>query len=264
MFKKWEVVKKLEEMNWSVLAEKINSETVAILPIGSIEQHGFGPLGTDYSIAKRMADRVAIELPNSILIPALPYGMSFHHTAYPGTISFNNVSEFQAVVETIFRNLYRSGFRRIFVVNGHGGNYLGINQAIKSVQVFLKDLKILNTAMDYVDGTTPELSEANRVIAEICAATGEKELSHADAAEFSLLFALFPQTREMMDPELERFPAIPDLTTVSGVRDPGEWKERMAPGKGGKGDPRKARPDLGILFIKAWGKQLVQDATTKW
>lgn len=254
---------RLEELTWSAVTEKVTPETVAILPIGAIEQHGFGPLGTDFFIAIWVAEKLADRLSNSILMPGLPFGMSRHHTAYAGTISFENVSQFQAVVEMLFWSLYKAGFRRIFVVNGHGGNKLGINQAIRGVQVFCQDLKILNTTTDYMDNTKPEISDANKIMAEICRAAGESECSHADAAEFSLLFAMRPETREMLD-EMSTLDLLPDLTAVSGVRDPLEWKEKMAACRGGKGDPRRAQTDLGAKFLEAYLTVLLRDATEGW
>jgi len=242
---------------------QLHPDAVAILGIGSTEQHGFGPLGTDHLIAKYLAHHVAEGVENAVLIPSIPYGMSRHHTAYAGTISLP-WELFQALVANVLEELYRSGFRRVLIVNGHGGNHHAIDMAIKSVTTFYADLKVQNQVAIYWQVDPKHKNPLRERMLELCQAVGEAEASHADASEFSVLFAMFPELRQCLDADLASMPPLPDLTTVSGVRNPQEWREKMAPCRGGKGDPRKANLEVGRKVIEALVAQLVADATTGW
>ena len=97
--------------------------TVAVLPIGSHEQHGaFLPLATDTVIACTIARAVADAHPVQLL-PPLTITCSQEHAAWPGTVSIS-ARTLVAVVTDIASSLRRSGVRNLVLVNGHGGNYV--------------------------------------------------------------------------------------------------------------------------------------------
>ncbi|MFA6254749.1 MAG: creatininase family protein [Patescibacteria group bacterium] len=236
---------------------------VAVLAVGSTEQHGFGPCGTDHLIAKYLSHRVTEGVENTVLVPSIAYGMSKHHTWASGTISLP-WELFQGLVANVLEELYRSGFRRVVIINGHGGNHEPIEMAIKSVRTFHKDLQVQNRLMIYVQVEEKYENPIREQMLELCAAVGQQELSHADAPEFSLLFAMFPTLQQYLDADLAEMPKLPDLSAVTGVRDPQEWKAKMAPCRGGKGDPREANLEVGAKVVQALVAQLVADATTGW
>jgi creatinine amidohydrolase len=92
----------------------------AVLPLGCTEQHAYLSLSTD-SI---LAERVAAEAADPLGIPVFPvvgYGITPHFRAYPGTVSLR-VETFLAVIRDVLDGLKEQGFRRVLVVNGHGGN----------------------------------------------------------------------------------------------------------------------------------------------
>ncbi|MGY0064933.1 creatininase family protein [Streptomyces sp. LZ34] len=96
---------------------------VAVLPIGSFEQHGaFLPLVTDTVIACTIAREIAAAYPVHLL-PPLTISCSHEHAAWPGTVSIS-AATLHAVVRDIAESLRRSGVGSLILVNGHGGNYV--------------------------------------------------------------------------------------------------------------------------------------------
>ncbi|WP_079166012.1 creatininase family protein [Streptomyces sp. NRRL S-31] len=96
---------------------------VAVLPVGSLEQHGpFLPLATDTLVACAVAREIAAVHPVRLL-PPVTVSCSHEHAAWPGTVSISAVT-LHAVVSDIASSLRRSGVDALVVVNGHGGNYV--------------------------------------------------------------------------------------------------------------------------------------------
>lgn len=96
---------------------------VAVLPVGSFEQHGpYLPLATDTLVACAVARAVADAYPVHLL-PPVTIGCSHEHADWPGTVSISAVT-LHAVVRDIADSLRRSGVGALVVVNGHGGNYV--------------------------------------------------------------------------------------------------------------------------------------------
>ncbi|HEX6142245.1 MAG TPA: creatininase family protein [Geminicoccaceae bacterium] len=101
---------------------------LAILPVGAIEQHGPNlALSTDIATASGLARQLAERLhPRAVLLPPVPYGLSYHHTGFAGTITFQPET-FIAIGVDIARSLKRDGIRRLLFVNGHNGNMAVLN-----------------------------------------------------------------------------------------------------------------------------------------
>ncbi|MFI1731527.1 creatininase family protein [Streptomyces acidicola] len=96
---------------------------VAVLPVGSLEQHGpYLPLATDTLVACAVARGIAAAYPVHLL-PPVTISCSHEHAAWPGTVSISAVT-LHAVVGDIAASLRRSGVEALVVVNGHGGNYV--------------------------------------------------------------------------------------------------------------------------------------------
>jgi creatinine amidohydrolase len=91
-----------------------------VVPLGSTEQHGVLSLGTDAILCELAAVEAAAPLGIPVL-PALPFGLTPTFTAYPGTINLREET-YLALVRDVIDSLLEQGFRRILLVNGHGGN----------------------------------------------------------------------------------------------------------------------------------------------
>jgi creatinine amidohydrolase len=91
-----------------------------ILVLGATEQHGYLSLLTDVRVPMALAD-AASQSTGVLTAPSMNFGCSNYFLAYPGTLSLR-VSSLIAVMEDIVRSAYQTGFRRILILNGHGGN----------------------------------------------------------------------------------------------------------------------------------------------
>lgn len=111
---------RIYERNWMQIEAYLEHDDRIVLPVGSTEQHGYLSLGTDAILAERVAVEAAEPLGVPVL-PALPFGMSPYFTEYPGSMSLR-ISTYIEVVRDLLDVLERQGFRRIAIVNGHGGN----------------------------------------------------------------------------------------------------------------------------------------------
>jgi creatinine amidohydrolase len=111
---------RIDEMNWMQVEAYLQHDDRAVLPLGSTEQHSYLRLTTDSTLA----ERVAIDAAEPLGIPVFPvvsYGVTPYFMAYPGTISLRVETHIE-VVRDILDSMARTGFRRILIVNGHGGN----------------------------------------------------------------------------------------------------------------------------------------------
>ena len=107
-------------MNWSQVEAYLQRDHRAILPLGSTEQHA----GLSLSVDSILSHKVALDAAEPLgvpVFPAMPYGLTPYFTAYPGTVSLR-LETYARVIRDVLDSLAGSGFRRILVVNGHGGN----------------------------------------------------------------------------------------------------------------------------------------------
>lgn len=111
---------RIEECNWMDVESYLEQEDRLILVLGACEQHAYLSLLTDVKIPQALAD-AASQVSGVIVAPALNFGCSPYFLAYPGTFSLR-VSTLLDLVEDLVRSAFRQGFRRILVLNGHGGN----------------------------------------------------------------------------------------------------------------------------------------------
>jgi len=111
---------RLAELNWMEIEAYLKKDDRLILVLGANEQHGYISIGADVKIPLSIAD-AASQQTGVPVAPPLNFGCSSYFTKYPGTISLR-VSTFIAVVEDMVRTLHGQGFKRLMIVNGHGGN----------------------------------------------------------------------------------------------------------------------------------------------
>jgi len=111
---------RFEELNWFDVENYLEKDDRIMLVFGACEQHGYLSLLTDSKIPLAMAD-AASQKTGVLVGPALNFGASPYFLAYPGTISLR-LSTLLDVAEDLVRSLYQQGFRRMMILNGHGGN----------------------------------------------------------------------------------------------------------------------------------------------
>jgi creatinine amidohydrolase len=111
---------RIADMNWEQVEAQLARDDRAVLPLGSTEQHATLSLATDSILAERMAVEAAGPLGVPVF-PVIAYGITPGFMAYPGTITLTPATHAQLVRETL-QSLARTGFRRVLIVNGHGGN----------------------------------------------------------------------------------------------------------------------------------------------
>ncbi len=111
---------KIADMNWMQVADYLTRDDRAVVPLGSTEQHGYLSLATDALLAERVAVEAAEPL-RVVVFPTIAYGITPYTLGYPGSVSLR-VSTYLALVRDVLDSLASHGFRRLVLVNGHGGN----------------------------------------------------------------------------------------------------------------------------------------------
>jgi len=114
----------LGELTWPEAKVRLQLVDVALLPVGSIEQHGpHLPLDTDAFDAAHLAREVAMACsePRPLVLPLVPYGVSYHHDDFAGTLSVSP-DTLAKMVQDIGMSAARNGVKKLIIINGHGGN----------------------------------------------------------------------------------------------------------------------------------------------
>lgn len=112
------------ELTWPEAEQRLTEVDVALLPVGAIEQHGpHLPLDTDAFDAEYLARKVAEQCsdPKPLVLPLIPYGVSYHHEDFCGTLSLSNET-LSKLIYDIGMSAARNGITKLVIVNGHGGN----------------------------------------------------------------------------------------------------------------------------------------------
>jgi creatinine amidohydrolase len=127
------------DMTWRQVERYLESDDRVIVVVGSCEQHCGLSLVTDVRVPLAIAERVAAA--EGILVaPPINFGTSPQFMAYPGTISVS-IETMCSLLTEVVRSLYEHGFKRVFVLNGHGGNTPAL-AALQSIVESHHDLQI--------------------------------------------------------------------------------------------------------------------------
>jgi creatinine amidohydrolase/Fe(II)-dependent formamide hydrolase-like protein/7-cyano-7-deazaguanine synthase in queuosine biosynthesis len=222
------------ELTWRQTRERLKEIDVALLPVGSIEQHGpHLPLDTDAFDADYLARRVAEACsdPKPLVLAPISYGVSYHHADFTGTVSISNDTLAKMVYE-IGMSLSHNGVKKLVIINGHGGNSPALNYA---AQMINRDARI------FVCVDTGETSDVD--IYRIVETPNDV---HAGEIETSTGLAARPHLvrMERAKKQVPKFSSrYLDFTSKRGVL----WyayTRKISP-SGVMGDPTKASADKG-------------------
>ena len=111
---------RIADSNWRDVEARLRLDDRCVLPVGSTEQHAQLSLCTDAILAERVAQEAAAPLGVPVF-PVMPFGLAPYFAAFPGSISLR-VETLLAVFRDLIDSVARVGFRRVLIVNGHGGN----------------------------------------------------------------------------------------------------------------------------------------------
>ncbi|MBM7616217.1 creatininase family protein [Alkaliphilus hydrothermalis] len=192
-----------EDMVWTDIKEMLeeNKDLTAIIPIGSIEQHGYGlPLKTDSYLVTEVARRAAIKT-NDLVLPTVYYGYNEKELKFPGTVSVKAKTLIN-YLEDICLSLIKVGFKKIVLINGHGWN----GPIVKLVGHLVNENEGVTCAtLDY-------WNLCSSMIKEVRQATDFGGMAHACEFETSLMLALDDTcvTKERLSKEIS-YKNIDDL-----------------------------------------------------
>jgi len=223
-------------------------DAIVLLPVASTEQHGpHLATGVDDFLCSEVCRRTAEKLAAAqsvVVAPTVWFGLADHHVAFGGTFSIS-LPTYHAVLRDLCRSILQAGFRRIVLVNGHGGNI----QALAAVTGELtRELAVpIATTTYFMEGS----SEATAVLED------QKGVMHACEAETSMMMAAHPDLVDRsrlneahgpafdiagsLQPSLKRFRSFAELTP-SGVA----------------GDARKASTKKGEALFEAYAAALAR------
>jgi creatinine amidohydrolase len=246
-------------MPTTVLLEELTREdvralaprAVVILPTAAIEQHGpHLPICVDRVIGEAVAERAARRAAPAATIlvaPAVAYGISAHHFPFPGVLSLAP-EQFIGVLRDLADSFVRSGFRRIFILNAHGGNDEAVRLAARQIAL---DQHVLCGAASYWTLAWDALVGEGRAF-DLGRLPG-----HAGAFETSLMLALRPELLE--DATLP--PAVATLVpSVPAGSRPLIARPETSDGQTGgySDDPARATPDAGERFLEIVSREVAR------
>ena len=223
-----------EKYSWKEIEKRLEEVDTAILPCGSIEQHGpHLPLDVDYYDSMYLARKVAeaCSNPKPFVLPALPYGVAYHHEDFKGTISITNHSLAQLVYD-IGMSLSRNGIKKLIILNAHGDNAPTL---LYAAQMINRDSGI------FVCVESGETSDT-----DLFALIDTPNDIHAGELETSTTMAIRPEvvrTDELVNETLNFGSSYLDFTSERGVA----WyvRTKILSQSGVMGNPQKASSEKG-------------------
>lgn len=243
---------KLGERIWTEIPDL--TDKVVVVPLGSLEQHGHHlPLLTDTMIGTEVARRAEEALGDEALfLPTLWVGASDHHLAMPGTVSISNPI-YVEVLSCILESLIGAGFRRIFLLNAHGGNVTPARMSLYDVQLRHRDKSDLFMAFSCWWTISAE---------QIAVLEGfeSRSVTHACGMETSQILHLRPELVKMELARGSNIPFesafyVPDFNRPSRVDVPRAFDQVSE--TGAFGHPEIATAEKGELLFETATKEVI-------
>ncbi|ORE91044.1 hypothetical protein ATO13_21096 [Stappia sp. 22II-S9-Z10] len=236
------------------LREKARQDTIVIVPIGSLEQHGpHCPVEVDSRLVETVAMETASRLcdrESVLVLPTVWTGVSEHHMSFGGTVSLG-YDAFAAVIDGICASLVRHGFKRIVLFNGHGGN----DNALRVITDELTPkYGVPITQFTYWHAASEPIEEILET---------QQKLRHACEAETSMMMAVRPELIAEDRIPLAKSnaqPSVEDLVGGGVYR----WRSLGAMAASGViGNPEAATPEKGKRLIADIGQVLADKLANK-
>jgi creatinine amidohydrolase len=173
-----------KELTAEDLRAKAAENAIVVLPVASMEQHGpHLPVGVDTylceAVCKAGAEMAVKEVP-VVVAPTLWCGMAEHHMAYGGTFTFD-IPTYRAVLLCFLKSIERHGFKRVFIVNGHGGNIAALNAFLPD---FARETSLQVLATTYFELSAGDLAQFLE---------DQKRVHHACEVETSMMMVVIPE-----------------------------------------------------------------------
>ena len=223
-------------------ARALAPEALAVFPVGATEQHGpHLPTGTDAFAVEhvaRAAARAVAELVPTVVAPTLPFGSSHHHLPFGGTMSLGTKTYYRAVFD-LAESLIAGGFRRIMILNGHGGNH-------ELIQLVARDLALKHPA--HLAAASYWVPAWDALVERGVHRHGRLP-GHAGAFETSLVLALRPELVREPRPHRAAEPVseAPRPAPPVRVESHGAW-QRI---DGYSDSPDRGSAELGRAYLEA-------------
>jgi creatinine amidohydrolase len=222
------------------------NDAIVLLPVASTEQHGpHLATGVDDFLCSQVCRRAADKLSPRravVVTPTVWFGLADHHVAFGGTFSIS-LATYHAVLRDVCRSILQAGFRRIVLVNGHGGNIQAL--AVIAGELTRELAAPVATVTYFMEGT----AEAAGILED------QNGVMHACEAETSMMMATDPDLVDRtrlneahgpafdiagsLQPSLKRFRSFSELT-----------------GSGVAGDARKASEKKGEALLEVYAEAL--------
>ena len=234
----------LTDLNWPAM-EALSKDTPVVFPVAALEQHGRHlPLFTDSLLLGEIIRRAAERLSNRVLFAPLQWlGNSDHHLEFPGTLSAPPRTYID-LLNGLFENFIKHGFRRLVIINGHGGNDIPGRQAIFETRQRHRDRNdlLLLFATYWQLGAKPWESEPS---------LQQRQMGHACEWETSMILRLAPK---LVGP-LSQVESVPFGNPFEPASRGWITRDRTKPGH--IGDPRAATSDKGEALFRAFTEAVV-------
>jgi creatinine amidohydrolase len=234
----------LQELSWPEVTS-VAANLPVVVPIAAVEQHGRHlPVFTDSMLLGEVVRRAAEPLGNRVVwAPLLWLGNSHHHLDFAGTLSAAPRT-YLDVLGDLIDNLVTHGFRRVVLLNGHGGNIVPAQQAVFEARQRYRqrDDLLLLAATYWLLGGKPDAVDPTIV---------QQQMGHACEWETSMILHLAPKLVGDLSEIEPVSPVMPLEPATQG------WitKERSEPGH--IGDPRRATALKGQTLFRIFSHDVV-------
>ncbi len=240
-------------LTWSEIEQMPDKENVVIIqPLGAIEQHGpHLPIAVDSAISLGVLGKALLQLNDHIpayALPCLYYGKSNEHSGFPGTITLSTQT-LLAVISEMALSIYRSGFRKLVLMNSHGGQPQIMEIAARDLHQEHPDLAVFPLFTWRVP----------HVVGEMLTPQEQEYGIHAGDAETSIMLSLLPQ-QVQMDKAVKEYPqGLPEnsLLDMEGKL-PFAWVTKELSKSGVMGDATVATKEKGDRILESLAKGWVQ------